>query len=70
MVEERAAATVRSIALTELRSGMVLAEDIRSRGGVLLVARGHTASPGMVAKLHNLGTSVSEPVLVVIAAPR
>jgi CheY-like chemotaxis protein len=68
VVEERTAATIRSIALAELRPGMVLAEDVRSRAGVLLVARGYTASSGMVAKLHNLGPSVQEPITVVMAA--
>lgn len=64
------ASTVREVQLEEVRAGMVLAEDVRSRSGLLLVARGHAMSPGMLVRLHNIAASVREPLRVVVAEPQ
>jgi response regulator RpfG family c-di-GMP phosphodiesterase len=67
-VAARTATTVREVMLHEIRPGMVLAADVRSRAGVLLVARGHTVSAGLQAKLMNLNPQVAEPIRVVAAS--
>jgi CheY-like chemotaxis protein len=67
IVEAWTASSIREIRLEELRAGMVLAEDVWSRSGVLLLARGHTASAGILARLQNIGATVREPLRIVVA---
>ncbi len=57
------------VLVTALKPGMVFCEDVRSRAGTLLVARGYTVSAGLLARLWNLppGT-VNEPIRVRIDA--
>ncbi len=58
--------TVREIRTGQLRAGMMLASDIRSDTGSLLIARGHTATEQLVTRLMNLRVgSIREPLLVV-----
>jgi len=54
---------VRELPLSALRPGMVLAEDLRSRAGLLLVARGHGLTQSLLERMKNL--QVREPVRVV-----
>jgi len=65
-VAERTAASIQQLPIGQLRAGMVLAEDVRSRTGVLLVARGQTVSAGLLARLLNLAQTVKEPLRVVV----
>jgi hypothetical protein len=48
------------IAISELRDGMVLAEDVYSMTGTLLLARGHSVKANLIERLRamrpNLGT--------------
>jgi response regulator RpfG family c-di-GMP phosphodiesterase len=56
-------AQVRELSVAELRDGMTLAEDVRSTGGVLLVARGQRVSDQLVERLANLAPGfVHEPL--------
>jgi len=56
---------VLELGVLQLRPGMTLAGDVRGTGGTLLVARGHTVTPGLVERLANLGRShIREPLLV------
>ncbi len=55
---------VRELSLAQVRPGMVLATDVWSIGGVLLVARGHTVSDGLLGRLRNVTPGVREPVRV------
>ena len=64
-VTNRTATLIQELGLAHIRPGMVLVEDVRNRAGVLLVARGHTVSPGLLMKLQNLAPSVKEPIKVV-----
>jgi response regulator RpfG family c-di-GMP phosphodiesterase len=43
------------VSIVDLTDGMVMASDIRTKGGVLLVARGHEVTPGLRARLENFG---------------
>jgi hypothetical protein len=44
---------------------MLLADDVRSHGGALLIARGHRATEQLITRLGNLGSSaIREPLLV------
>ncbi len=49
-----------------MRPGMVLAEDVKTLSGVLLVARGQEVTPSLLARIHNFVASVGvrEPVKV------
>ena len=58
------------IPLLRLRAGMMLADDVRSVAGPLLIARGHVATEQLITRLWNLGEGfVREPLLVVDAPP-
>jgi hypothetical protein len=39
--------------LSALRTGMVLAQQVRSETGILIVARGQELTPGLIEKLRN-----------------
>jgi len=57
--------TVRELPLAGLRPGMVLADDLRSLTGALLVARGHTVTDQLIDRLDNLHAGVREPLRVI-----
>jgi response regulator RpfG family c-di-GMP phosphodiesterase len=60
---------VREITSGQLRAGMMLADDVRSDAGALLIARGHTATDQLIARLRNLRIgSIREPLMVVDTA--
>jgi response regulator RpfG family c-di-GMP phosphodiesterase len=53
------------VPVARLRAGMVLAGDVRSIAGALLIARGFTATDQLIDRLRNLGIgAVREPLLV------
>ena len=57
---------VREIPLAGLRAGMTLADDVRNDTGALLIARGHTATDQLIARLLNLRAgSIRQPLIVV-----
>ncbi len=66
-VASRTATVIQELSLSQIQPGMLLVEDVRNRAGVLLVARGHTVSAGLLMKLQNLGPALKEPIKV--AAP-
>jgi response regulator RpfG family c-di-GMP phosphodiesterase len=62
----RAAPVVRELAVGELRTGMTLADDVRTLAGGLLVARGYTVTEQLLERLANLRSSqVREPLRVI-----
>jgi response regulator RpfG family c-di-GMP phosphodiesterase len=68
IVGEETACAVQELALVALQPGMVLATDVVSGTGVLLVARGYTVSQSLLVRLQALG-NVREPVRVLAAKP-
>lgn len=60
-------AGVQTLRLAELRPGMVLATDLKTAGGTLLMTRGHELTAGSLERLRNFSTSVglSEPIYVI-----
>ena len=61
---------VRELTLGKLRAGMLLAADVRSDSGALLIARGHRATEQLIARLWNLRAgSVREPLMILEDAP-
>lgn len=61
---------VLEIALRHLAPGMMLAADVRSGAGSLLIARGHTVTDQLIERLANLTTgSIREPLLVIDVEP-
>lgn len=62
---ERSVLAVLEVPLKDLAAGMEFAEDVRTVGGTLLVARGFQLTPALVERLQNLPEgSVHEPLLV------
>jgi hypothetical protein len=65
IVGASAAPSVREVSVEELRPGMILAEDARTRGERLLVASGQRVTERLVELLTNLGPGqVREPLRV------
>jgi response regulator RpfG family c-di-GMP phosphodiesterase len=61
---------VREIPLDGLCAGMTLAADVRSDTGALLIARGHTATDQLIARLYNLRVgSIRQPLMVINDEP-
>ena len=66
----RASPTVRELPLAGLRTGMTLADDVRTLAGGLLVARGHTVTDQLIERLDNLRAGgVREPLWVIESEP-
>jgi len=61
---------VRGVSLRELRRGWVLAEDVVSSHGVLLVPAGQTITVGLLERIRNFGhaTTLKEPIWVRVVA--
>jgi response regulator RpfG family c-di-GMP phosphodiesterase len=61
----------RSVRLAELRSGMIVAEDVKTATGTLLVARGNEVTQSTLQRLFNFASSVGirEPMLVLAGGP-
>lgn len=45
---------IREVALASLRTGMILADDLRLKTGAVLVARGYCVTEGLLARLRNM----------------
>jgi len=58
---------VKEIPLQAVRVGMVFAEDVRTKAGILLVARGYEVTQSFIEKVRNFRKGlVNEPLLVVV----
>ena len=56
---------VSEVAVAGVRPGMFLVQDVMSTTGLLLVARGHEVTPGLLYRLRNMAPgSVREPLVV------
>jgi response regulator RpfG family c-di-GMP phosphodiesterase len=64
---EKKVEVIQEISLKELLPGMILAEDVRTRNGSMLVGRGAEVTPALSERLKNLAASanVVEPVRVI-----
>jgi response regulator RpfG family c-di-GMP phosphodiesterase len=69
-VAVRTAQLVQELSLAQVKPGMQLAEDLRGRNGVLLVARGFVVSSGLLMKLQSLENGVREPIRVLVGLAR
>ncbi|MFO7180311.1 MAG: response regulator [Pseudomonadota bacterium] len=68
VLQRRAELVTREISIRELRLGMVFADDLVSRSGVLLIRRGHEVSAGLLERIRHLPVgSVKEPIRVVVS---
>jgi len=54
----------RTVAVRELAIGMILAEDVLTQAGVLIMARGQEVTPSAKKRLVNFATPVREPIQV------
>jgi response regulator RpfG family c-di-GMP phosphodiesterase len=62
---------VRELPLRKLQPGMVLAQDVRTKLGSLIVARGQEVTPSLLERIRNFspGMGVQEPIRVLIPEP-
>jgi response regulator RpfG family c-di-GMP phosphodiesterase len=59
------------IGLTAIQPGMFLVQDVMSTTGLLLVARGHEVTPGLLSRLRNMAPgSIREPLVVFVPAEK
>jgi len=63
---------VREIDLRGLMAGMILAEDVQTVSGLLLVCKGQEASPSLCCRLKNYAkhTRIREPIRVMVRSDR
>jgi len=59
---------VMQIPIHQVQTGMIFAEDVKTRSGLLLIARGQEVTPGLVQRIRNLAlnSKISDPVLVIL----
>ena len=55
------------LSLVQLREGMILAADLFTWGGRLLVSRGQEVTPGMLRRLENFDSTIRHQVISVMA---
>lgn len=55
---------VREIPIEELKPGMMLAEDLKSGNGMLLITRGHEVTEGLLERLRNMAQRRALPAKV------
>jgi response regulator RpfG family c-di-GMP phosphodiesterase len=59
-----------SVTVGELRPHMILAQDIRTSDGVLLISKGHQVSETLCQRLSNLGETAGVPESILVAVPQ
>jgi response regulator RpfG family c-di-GMP phosphodiesterase len=61
-------ATVVKLPLLAVQPGMVFAEDVKTRSGLLLIARGQEVTPSLVVRIKNLtlNSKINDPVPVLL----
>ena len=55
------------IPIAQLREGMTVAVDVRTKGGILLVARGHAVTAALLGRLENFVGSLERSTMCVMA---
>ncbi|MCX6630109.1 MAG: hypothetical protein NTW28_21025, partial [Candidatus Solibacter sp.] len=62
---------IRKLPVSELRPGMILAQDVRNRKGILFVARGQEVTRGLVEKLRTFAPTLHDAgwIRVIVEAP-
>jgi CheY-like chemotaxis protein len=65
------APVLKKLALAEIESGLILAADVKSKAGVLLMAHGQVVSDALLRRMRNihLRVGVVEPILCEVPAP-
>lgn len=63
-------AIVKEVSVSQLKVGMVLADDVKTSKGLLLVARGQEVTPGLTERIKNFSqeAGVREPIRVIVSA--
>ena len=68
IIHEEEKESIREIFLKDMTSNMILAGDIKSTDGTLLVSRGQEATPSLRERLKNYArrSKITEPILVLV----
>jgi response regulator RpfG family c-di-GMP phosphodiesterase len=59
---------IKEIPILALQTGMVFAEDVRTKSGALLVTRGHEVTPGLIERIYNLQDALLSNVVKMVVA--
>ena len=61
-------AAVMRVSLRSVQPGMIFAEDVKTRSGLLLIARGQEVTPSLVQRIINLAlnSKINDPVMVIL----
>jgi response regulator RpfG family c-di-GMP phosphodiesterase len=59
---------VMRVSLPSVQPGMIFAEDVKTRSGLLLIARGQEVTPSLVQRITNLAlnSKINDPVMVIL----
>ena len=65
------APAIKKLALAEIESGLILAADVKSKSGTLLMSHGQVVSDALLRRMKNvhLRIGVVEPILCEVPAP-
>jgi HD-GYP domain-containing protein (c-di-GMP phosphodiesterase class II) len=66
---EKEEITQLELTIDELKEGMLLAEDVRTKKGQLLITKGNTVSNALIERLKNFAVSVGVKEPIVVYAP-
>jgi response regulator RpfG family c-di-GMP phosphodiesterase len=72
LVHTRSDVVVREVSLAELERGMLFAEEVRARSGVLLIARGQEVTENLLERIRNFARTqgLKEPMRVITRVER
>jgi hypothetical protein len=57
---------VRELELRQLAPGMVFVQDVRTRGGLLVIARGQEVTASLLERVRNFSSGLQEPIRVIV----
>ena len=68
VISEEEAARIKEVDIEELDTSMVLAEDVKTTKGVLLISQGQEVTPSLIRRLKNFAQTVGvkEPIKVIL----
>jgi len=69
---DRKDAQIRGVTVTQLRTGMIIHADVKSKNGLLLLAEGQEVTASAIFRLHNFAQTIGvmEPISVIVPPPK
>jgi len=59
---------IRGVTVTQLRTGMIIHADVKSKNGLLLLAEGQEVTTSAIFRIHNFAQTIGvvEPISVIV----